>query len=1488
MSFSLTIYQYMNLLYHLHIKRIVFVLSFFFFFSAVEAQTGPGGVGTNTGAAPLQLWQRADAITPIPADDTATDFIDASGHNRHSTNSNGGGDGVRALYRSNIANTFPIVRFNGLNTTAGSQYDDAYSYAARTVFVVFRASNITQNTGDLAQLWGDYNPSQAHVAIDARNGNLRGFSFDGGGGEEGRYSLNGANFTGFAADLNTQQWTYGQFEVLSMEFQNNQTMTNQRISTLATLTTTDHRFGGDLAEVIVYDRVLNPAERIVVQNYLSSKYQGTALTQNDFYSHDAVTAQPFFHDVVGVGRETGTNVHLASTSSFVEINAVNTINPNSYLFMGHDNGAIGAYTTTNSPAGYERVARTWRADVTGTIGTVTFRIDASQLPGGAACQLNILTDGDNNFTSGATITPLTQVGTSSIYQGTLAIPDDVYFTVAQASGAVISLTANANGNSGEVDLTWNNPGLANFQEYRIYGGLSNNPTNLLATITDQNTLATTLTGLTNCRLNYFRLVPVTLTDVESPCEGTDTAIPTNGVIPTAMNLTAADPVTSPSPNGQVTLTFDASGDTEIRQIRVYRYRNGDPVPATASIVATSGVNATTTSVVIPGLFPSPPSTCFRITQVNACGEESPLSGEQCASITVRPEDCNDGVDNDGDGDIDSGDSDCNECIFQITDPGEFQLFQFKVIPVNGSNIGYQTPIFGDVDGDGETEIVVLGDNGIISVLNPRNDGNPDVEYTQTGLRDPDGATSLLTMANVDGDAFIEFFYVTSDNNSPVVSYQYVPGVGFQLEWESDDAAINPIAARRVSNTDRANTNLTDFNEDGIPEVYTGGTIFNADTGEWLGYVGTGNPDGDPRDTGDPIFQISNAADVLPNAFCADCAGLELLAGNTVYSVNIATNTITSVAVAPVPLTGGFRDAVMSVADMDNDGDIDAVVSGYGRIYVWDIQTPTLLSNVFDLRAYNPGDFINGVEGVGGANPYSGIPTINDFDNDGRNEFGVTKERGVVMFNDVDTANIAANGGNLQPMWTLATSDNSGTTGLSSFDFLGTGFANLVYRDENKVRIFQGASGDVYFNSESPATGPPFPACNSGTGMEIPTIGDVNDDGQTEIVASCNGRVIIYQSSNIPWLPSRDVWNQVNYNITNINADLTIPQTISPQNFEITAPPLNNYMAQRPLSNSTVPFIPAADIVAVVDTVGGAINLGNCPSEVTFTIDIENQGEADVTVQYPITFYSGDPRLSSWSRLTTFTINDGLAVDEQREYTYSFPLTNDPVEVYVVLNDSGTDLGPNAISLPNSPAAECDYDNNFLGPYTIANCFDPLPITLIYFDGEDKIDKVRLDWATASERDNAYFEIQRSFDGQDFVTIDVIQGQQISNQTIEYQTYDYENWTGTAYYRLKQVDTDGTPTLSNTIVFKRDNNLEINIYPNPISFGQDLHIEGLNGEWKAVLYDMAGRKIQNWTISFDRQKYTTPFPNLRKGMYILQLESLNNNKKEKIIEKIVVE
>ncbi len=313
----------MKSLYSSKLLFLLFPFIFLLCFSA-HAQNGPGGVGSTTGTAPLQLWQRADAITPVPANNTPTPFVDASGHNRNSIT------GTQATYQSGVANTFPVIRFNGTSMF----YNDAYNYAARTVFTVYRASSVTQDNGDLAQLWGNY--PQAHVAIDARGGgNLRGFSFDGSTGQQARYSLSGANFTGFAQDINTQQWTYNNFQIATTEFQNTQNMTAQKISTLDP--TTGHWFGGDLAEVIVYDKVLNSAERIVVQNYLSSKYN-VALTQNDFYAHDAANAQPFFHNVAGVGKLSATDVHLISASSLVEINGVNLTN-NAYLFIGHNNAS---------------------------------------------------------------------------------------------------------------------------------------------------------------------------------------------------------------------------------------------------------------------------------------------------------------------------------------------------------------------------------------------------------------------------------------------------------------------------------------------------------------------------------------------------------------------------------------------------------------------------------------------------------------------------------------------------------------------------------------------------------------------------------------------------------------------------------------------------------------------------------------------------------------------------------------------------------------------------------------------------------------------------------------------------------------------------------------------------------------------------------------------------------------------------------------------
>ena len=96
-------------------------------------------------------------------------------------------------------------------------------------------------------------------------------------------------------------------------------------------------------------------------------------------------------------------------------------------------------------------------------------------------------------------------------------------------------------------------------------------------------------------------------------------------------------------------------------------------------------------------------------------------------------------------------------------------------------------------------------------------------------------------------------------------------------------------------------------------------------------------------------------------------------------------------------------------------------------------------------------------------------------------------------------------------------------------------------------------------------------------------------------------------------------------------------------------------------------------------------------------------------------------------------------------------------------------------------------------------FNPLPITLNSFSGELMPSlgySVELNWSTASEKDNDYFTLWRSFDGQTWEDITKLSGAGNSNELLTYQYIDrniilqsIEN--NTIYYKLSQTDYDGT-------------------------------------------------------------------------------------------------
>ncbi|MCI1754175.1 MAG: hypothetical protein LKM36_15335 [Flavobacteriales bacterium] len=106
-------------------------------------------------------------------------------------------------------------------------------------------------------------------------------------------------------------------------------------------------------------------------------------------------------------------------------------------------------------------------------------------------------------------------------------------------------------------------------------------------------------------------------------------------------------------------------------------------------------------------------------------------------------------------------------------------------------------------------------------------------------------------------------------------------------------------------------------------------------------------------------------------------------------------------------------------------------------------------------------------------------------------------------------------------------------------------------------------------------------------------------------------------------------------------------------------------------------------------------------------------------------------------------------------------------------------------------------NNYwtLGSLSTQN---PLPIELISFTAKANGDHVDLAWATASEKDNDHFNVERSADALDFAPISEVAGAGNSQSVLHYTDVDKTPLPGLSYYRLRQTDFNGATSLSQAV------------------------------------------------------------------------------------------
>ena len=266
-------------------------------------------------------------------------------------------------------------------------------------------------------------------------------------------------------------------------------------------------------------------------------------------------------------------------------------------------------------------------------------------------------------------------------------------------------------------------------------------------------------------------------------------------------------------------------------------------------------------------------------------------------------------------------------------------------------------------------------------------------------------------------------------------------------------------------------------------------------------------------------------------------------------------------------------------------------------------------------------------------------------------------------------------------------------------------------------------------------------------------------------------------------------------------------------------------------------------------------------------------------------YSSGHTFASW-QATGFGAN-----------SISIPVTQNLVDSSTGehVTNAGVDVGNNALGIVTT------YDNvarplgaGFdLGAFEISdNLRVPLPIELINFDANFIDDKVEIIWATALEKNNDYFTIERSNDALLFNEILKVNGAGNSDNLMEYFEVDLKPLKGRSYYRLKQTDFDGKFSYSNVAPVSNSSDIEMDllIYPNPMTINQELNfrVEGLkNNTVIVVIREIRGEEVfskrvlvdsdQNVSINISEGK-------LSQGTYFVTIFSDDKEYSKKLIIK----